>query len=174
MRSQRSSCSCILPSDVANAQFPLSNGKQSPWICHSGWPPEQSCKSHEYASWPNARNALHTSCDSSQAINTLMLTPSKSHSFLFHFALRSFSTNPTANSASPIFMISSSAACQLRKCATVVRPHLTAQPVRVRDRKTGRPSTVSLVMVCLSFVFRLSAAAAARPAGSRRISTCRI
>ena len=40
-------------------------------MCHSGYPPEHGCISHENASWPNALNALHTSCDSSQAINTL-------------------------------------------------------------------------------------------------------
>ena len=63
---------CVCVSAVVNVQFPLSNGRTSPLMCHSGCPPLHSCISQENALWPFARNALHTSCDSSQATNTFM------------------------------------------------------------------------------------------------------
>ena len=73
-RSHRPPCSCVIPSIVVNEQFPLSNGKQSPWICHSGCPPLHSWMSQEKALCPRARNALHTSWLSSQATNTFIMS----------------------------------------------------------------------------------------------------
>lgn len=63
---------CVCVSAVLKVQFPLINGKTSPLTCHSGCPPEQSCRSALNARCPRSRNALQTSCDSSQAIRTFI------------------------------------------------------------------------------------------------------
>ncbi len=65
-------CVCVCVSHVRNSQFPLSSSLTSAMMCHSGCPPEQDCKSQENALCPLSRNALQTSCDSSQAIRTFI------------------------------------------------------------------------------------------------------
>lgn len=60
---------CNLPSVVKKSMFPFKISKTSLQMCHSGCPPEHGFVSQLYASWPLALNALHTSCDSSQATN---------------------------------------------------------------------------------------------------------
>ena len=72
--------SCVTPSIVVTLP-PSMAINASPNMCHSVCPPDGSCTSQLYASCPLARNAMHTACDSSQAISTLIVSSLHSSAF---------------------------------------------------------------------------------------------
>lgn len=62
----------MVPSSVMNDVFPPNKLRASATTCHSGRPPIEGRMSLEYASYPRARKAEHTTCERSNATSTFI------------------------------------------------------------------------------------------------------